>query len=89
MVDNISLWSFAVKHDVWLHNHLPNYRSGITILKLPTRNNADHIDLRIPHVWVCTVFVLYPKLKHDQKIPKWNRRSLLGQFLGFLEYNFY
>ena len=60
MVDNISLWSFVVNHDVWLHNHLPNYRSGIAPLELITSNNADHIDLRISHNWVCPVFVLGP-----------------------------
>ena len=29
------------------------------------------------------MFVLEAKLQDDQKIPKWNRRSRLGQFLGF------
>ena len=32
-------------------------------------------------------FVIDPKLQNDQKIPKWNRRSHLGQFLGFSEHN--
>ena len=31
----------------------------------------------------CPVFVLDPKLQDGKKIPKWNRRSRLGQFLGF------
>ena len=84
LVDNIYLWSFNVKHIVWLHNHLPNYCSGITQLEFLTSNNVEHIDLRISHVWVCPVFVMDPKLKNDQKIPKWNRRFLLGHFIGFL-----
>ena len=29
------------------------------------------------------MFVLKAKLQNDQKLPKWNRRSHKGQFLGF------
>ena len=61
--DDISLWSFAVKHYLWLHNRLPNYSSGITPIYILTINKADHLYLRKLHVWVCTVFVLNPKLK--------------------------
>ena len=82
---NISLQSLATKHAVWLHNHLPNYGSIITPLELITRNKANHRNLIISHVWLCTLFVLDPKLQIDQKIPKWNRHSILGQFLVFLE----
>src|SRR6056300_431515 len=28
-------------------------------------------------------YVLESKLQNDQKLPKWNRRSRMGQFLGF------
>ena len=30
--NEISPWSFSIKHAVWLHNFLPNYHSGITPL---------------------------------------------------------
>ena len=65
VVDNIYLWYFAIKHAVWFLNHFPNYRSGITPLELITRNNADHLNFSIPHVQVCPVFVLDPKIKID------------------------
>ncbi len=32
--DDISLWPFAVKHTVWIYNHVPNRESGITPLEL-------------------------------------------------------
>ncbi len=32
--DNLALWGFAVKHAVWLHNHIPNCLSGLTPLEL-------------------------------------------------------
>ena len=84
-VDDISLWPFAVKHAAWLYNRLPNQVTGITPLELLTNTKADHKDLLRTHVWGCPAFVLDPKLQDGKKIPKWNRRSRLGQFLGFSE----
>ena len=84
-VGEISIWSFAVKHDVWLNNGLLNYCSGITPLELLTRNKADHRHLSRSHVQGCPIFVMDPKLQKDQNIPNQNWRSFLGQFLGFLE----
>jgi len=34
-------------------------------------------------VWGCPVYVLEVKLQNDQKLPKWNKRACLGQFVGF------
>ena len=48
-----------------------------------TKNKSNHRDLRRSHVWGCPVYVLEAKLQNYQKLPKWNRRSRLGQFLGF------
>jgi len=31
--DDLSLWSFAVKHSVWIYNSVPNARSGLTPLE--------------------------------------------------------
>ena len=83
--DDISLWYFSVKHAVCLHNQLPNYRSGITSLEFLIRNKSDHLYLRRSHVWGCPILVLDPKMQNYQNIPKWNWRSILGQFLGFSE----
>ena len=82
-VDDLALWGFAVKHAAWLYNRIPNSTSGLTPLELLTKTKADHRDLLRSHVWGCPVFVLDPKLQDGKKIPKWNRRSRLGQFLGF------
>ena len=82
-VDDLALWSFAVKHAAWLYNRVPNRVSGLTPMELLTKTKANHKDLLRTHVWGCPVFVLDPKLQDGKKIPKWNRRSRLGQFLGF------
>ena len=72
-LDDISIWSFLLKHSIWLNNSLPNYRSGTTPLELLTINKADHRSFRRSHIWGCLVFVLDPKLQNDQKILKWDR----------------
>jgi hypothetical protein len=83
--DDISLLSFAVKHSVWIYNRVPNVRSGLTPLELITREQSDYKDILRSHVWGCPVFVLEAKLQNDQKLPKWNRRARMGQFVGFSE----
>ena len=75
---------FALKHAVWLYNCVPNHLSGPTPLELLTKSNADHRDLLCLHVWGCLAIVLDPKLQNNQKLPKWNRRACVGQFLGYL-----
>jgi hypothetical protein len=84
-VDDLSLWPFAVKHAVWLHNWLPNKVTGLTPIELLTKQKTDHRDLLCTHIWGCPVFVLDSKLQNNQKIPKWNWHSRLGQFVGFSE----
>jgi hypothetical protein len=52
-------------------------------MELLTTQKADHRDILHSHVWGCPSYVLEPKLKNGQKLPKWNHRSRLGQFLGY------
>ena len=83
--DNLRLWPFAMKQAEWLYNHIPNRKTGLTPLELFTKEKADHCELLRAHVWGCPVYVLDPTLQDGKKIPKWNKRSRLGQFLGFLD----
>jgi hypothetical protein len=73
--DDLSLWSFAVKHSVWVYNRVPNFRLGLTPLELITRECSDYRDFLHCHVWGCPVLVLEVKLQNDQKLPKWNQRA--------------
>jgi hypothetical protein len=52
-------------------------------MELLTKQKADHCDILCSHVWGCPSYVLKPKLQNRQKLPKWNRWSRLGQFLGY------
>ncbi len=71
-----------MKHAVWLYNRIPNCLSGLTPLELIMKSKADHQDLLCSHVWGCPAIVLESQLQNDQKLPKWNRRARIGQFLG-------
>ncbi len=81
--DDLSLWSFAVKHSVWIYNRVPNARSGLTPFELVTNEWSDYKDALRCHVWGCLVYVLEAKLQNDQKLPKWNRRLVWDNLLGF------
>ena len=72
-----------VKYALWPYNRVPNRVTGIMPLEMLTKSEANHSDLMRTHVWGCPTFVLDSRLQDGQKIPKWNRRSQLGQFLGY------
>ena len=61
--DDISLWPFAVKHEVWLYNCVPNFESGLSPMELITKQKAYHRDIICSHVSGCPAYVLEPKLK--------------------------
>ncbi len=66
-------------------NQTPNRLSNLTPLELITKSKVDHRNLIHCHVWGCPAIVLKPQLQNDQKLPKWNRRAKVGQFLGYLD----
>ena len=52
-------------------------------MELFTKTKSDHRELLRAKVWGCPVFVLEPRLQDGHKIPKFDRRARMGQFLGF------
>ena len=82
--DDVRLWAFAINHAAWLYNRMPNKSLGWnTPLEMFTKTQSDHKELLRAKVWGCPVFVLQAKLQDGHKIPKFNRRARMGQFLGF------
>ena len=76
------LWPMALSHAIHLWNHTPKMESGISPVEIFTRTKSDCQALRNSHPWGCPVYVLAPKLKDGQKIPKWDPRSKRGQYMG-------
>ena len=85
--NDLKLWSLALDHAGWLYNRIPQRRSGITPLEFVTKDKANHVDLARTHVWGCPCYVLDAKLQNNHKLPKWNKRARMGQFLGFSRFH--
>ena len=82
--DTSRLWGFAMEQAVFNWNHLPNKAIGnFTPMELLTGMKSDHHDWNRVKTWGCPVFVLDPTLQDGKKLPKFQRRSRMGQNLGF------
>ena len=73
----------AMSHVVWVWNHLPKQGVGLSPLDFFTGVRDSHVSLNRLHIWGCPGYVLDPQLQVKcALIPKWKKRSRLGQFLG-------
>ena len=78
-----NLWPFALNCAVHICNHVLKL-SGLSPMELFCSTRIDCKPLKQACVFGCPVHVLDPRLQDGKKIPKWEPRSRLGQFLGFL-----
>ena len=78
-----ALWPFALEHAVYLWNHLPKSRSGLSPHELFAGSISPNRDevLRA-RVWGSPVWVLDPALQDGRYLPRWSKRSALGMHLG-------
>ena len=79
---SLDLWPLAIKYAVYLYNRLPSGTSGLSPLEIFFDTKSDHQELRGAKVWGCPAYVLDPRIQDGKKIPRWNPRSRMGQFLG-------
>lgn len=77
-----NLWPMAVEYSVWLYNRTPKMDTCYSPLELLTCRRSDHRDLLRSKVWGCPCYVLEAKLQDGHKLPKFSRRSRIGQFMG-------
>ncbi len=78
----MDLWLFAINYAVYLWNRMPRKASGLSPLETFYDTKSDHQELRASKVWGCPAYVLDPRIQDGKKIPRWNPRSKIGQFLG-------
>lgn len=76
------LWPLAMTHAAYLYNRIPHQETGLSPLEILSKTKSDHGELVHQHVWGCPAYVLEPRLREGQKVPKWEPRSKRGQFLG-------
>ena len=68
---------------VWLWNRLPTIDSGYSPEELFSRSQSTHVSLNRARVWGSPLYVLDPRLQDGKEIPKWEKRSTAGMFMGF------
>ena len=78
----LDLWPFAVDYSVYIWNRMPRQDSGLSPLEVFYSTKSTHEELRNCKVWGCPVYVLDPTLQDGKKLPRWQPRSKVGQFLG-------
>ena len=54
----------------------------LVIVELWSKSKSTYAALREAHTWGCPAYVLDPKLQDGNKLPKWQKRSHMGQFVG-------
>jgi hypothetical protein len=76
-----SLWPHAVSYAAHIYSNTPKY--GVCPAGISTGSAVPRHQLMDLHVWGCPLYVLDPKIKQGQKLPRWKLRYKRGMFLGF------
>jgi hypothetical protein len=79
---DFSLWPLALQHSMQLYNETPNPTSGMAPIEIWRKTKSSYSTLINAQPWGCPVYVLDPTLQDGRKIPKWNPRSRMGQYVG-------
>ena len=74
-VADACLWPMAVQHAVFLHNHMPNDKTGISPHDIFTRSRWEQRKFHDLHVWGCPVYCLAKAMHDGKKLPRWKPRS--------------
>ena len=78
-----ALWPFAMEHATHIWNNLPRQGSRFSPLEIFTSTKSPNHDVvQRLRVWGCPAYVLDPTLQDGKKLPKWNKRSRVGVYLG-------
>ena len=81
-VADASLWPMAVTHAVFLHNHMPNLKTGLSPSDIFTKTRWKHKRFNDLHVWGSPVYVLEKAIADDNKLPRWSARSIRMMHMG-------
>ena len=77
-----TLWPQAVKHAVWIYNHVPSPENGLMSVDLWTKTRYPIQKLHNLHVFGCPVYVLEKNLADGKSLGRWKARSNRCLYLG-------
>jgi hypothetical protein len=86
-VADAKLWPLAVKHAVFLYNHMPHSSSGLSPHDLFSQTRWPHSKFQDCHVWGCPVYVLDKTMQDGKKLPRWKPRSTRHAYMGLSEHH--
>ena len=78
-----TLWALAVRHSVWIYNHIPNISTGLSPIDLWTRSRFPLRKLHDLHVWGSPAYVLQKRLADGKSVGRWEPRSQRCVNVGF------
>ena len=78
-----TLWALAVRHSVWIYNHIPNISTGLSPIDIWTRSRFPLRKLHDLHVWGSPAYVLQKRLADGKSIGRWEPRSQRCVNVGF------
>ena len=82
-VSDPSLWLMAVRHAVYLFNHMPSTETGISPADLFTHTQWKQCKFHDLHVWGCPLlYVLDKHIANGKKLPHWKPQSKCAIYMG-------
>ena len=81
-VINTTLWPMAVELAIFVHNHIPSMKTGISPNDSWSRTRYPLDKLDDLHVFGCPVHTLQKKLQDWKSIPRWEKRLKWGMHVG-------
>ena len=82
-VADVQLWPMAIDHAVFLHNHLPNPRIGLSPTDIFTKQRWPHAKFHDLHVFGAPTYVLDKTIADGKSLPKFQPRATRQVYLGY------
>ena len=77
-----ALWPMAVAHAVFLYNHMPNPKTGLSPHDVFSRTRWPQRKFHDLHVWGAPCYTLEKALADGKKLPRWTTRSERMIYMG-------
>ncbi len=73
---------FAMEYAVFIWNKMPSADGSLSPEEKFYGVKSDYKHIKQARTWGCPAYMLDLRLQDGKKIPRWDPRSRLGQFLG-------
>ena len=74
-IADATLWPVCVNHAVWIYNHIPNVKTGISPNDYWSKTKFPLNSLHDIHAFDCPIYLLENKLADGKGMPRWRACS--------------